>query len=69
VDICHNGETLNLPLHAAITHLEQHPGDTWGACPVRQPAEAAAETEEEAAVTTAGAATTVDPAAEEVAAS
>lgn len=34
VTICHNGQTLTLPLQAAIAHLEQHPGDTWGACPV-----------------------------------
>ncbi len=31
--ICHNGNTLTLPCHAASHHLQHHPGDTSGPCP------------------------------------
>lgn len=33
VSICHNGQTLVLPQPAAQAHLQQHPGDSPGACP------------------------------------
>jgi hypothetical protein len=33
IDICHNGNTLNLPLPAALNHLQNHSGDTVGPCP------------------------------------
>ena len=33
VDICHEGQTINVAESAADDHLREHPGDTLGKCP------------------------------------